>query len=52
MPKKKTTSKKKKQVFDLLWLCEDWTEQESFYQKRMFGGLSLYLHGKMMLFLA
>lgn len=38
--------------FSLLWTCESLMDHESYATKRMFGGLAIYLHGKMMMHLA
>lgn len=48
MSKKK---KKTKKVFQLTWTYELLEEYEDFYTKRMFGGLAIYVHGKMMMVL-
>lgn len=50
--KKKKKKVKKKKVFQLTWAFENFEEHESFYTKRMFGGMAAYCHGKMMLLLA
>ncbi len=49
MAKKK---KAKKKVFNNSWVYEPLEEFEDFYTKRMFGGLAIYCHGKMVLMLA
>ena len=38
--------------FALSWVFESFMEDPTFFTKRMFGGLAVYLHGKMMLLLA
>lgn len=42
---------KKKKVFQLTWAFENFEEHESFYTKRMFGGLAAHCHGKMVMVL-
>ncbi len=50
--KKKKAVKKKKKVFQLAWVYEDLEAEPSFFTKRMFGGLAVYCHGKMVMLLA
>lgn len=52
MAPKKKKAKKKKKVFQLVWSFESFEDHHSFYTKRMFGGLAVYLHGKMMMVLS
>ncbi len=47
--KKKKTQKK---TFQLSWIYEPLEEFEDFFTKRMFGGLAVYVHGKMTLVIA
>ena len=52
MAKKKSKKKKtKKKVFQRVWAFENFEHLESFYTKRMFGGMAVYLHGKMVMLL-
>jgi len=48
MSKKRSTQRS----FNQLWLFEPATNHSSYLSKRMFGGLAIYLHGKMMAVLA
>ena len=51
--KKKSAPKKKpSRVFTLQWVFEPFAEEEQFFTKSMFGGLSAYLDGRMVLVLA
>lgn len=50
MAKKKRATKKK--VFKHAWVYEPLEEFEDFFTKRMFGGLAIYVHGKMTMMLA
>lgn len=53
MAKRKTKKKtKKKKIFELVWVFEPFEHMDSFYTKRMFGGMAIYLHGKMVMLLA
>lgn len=36
-------------VFALKWVFESIEDEPAFYTKRMFGGMAVYLHGKMMM---
>ena len=47
--RRKVKVKKKPKVFDLEWVAEPFCDHESFFKKRMFGGLSLYVHNKMVM---
>ena len=38
-------------TFDNEWICEAFAHQASFFTKRMFGGLAVYLFGRQMLVL-
>ena len=49
---KKKALKKPKKVFHLTWAFENFEEHDSFYTKRMFGGMAAYCHGKMVMLLA
>jgi hypothetical protein len=42
---------KTKKIFHFSWAYESFEDHESFYTKRMFGGLAVYLHGKMVMVL-
>lgn len=44
--------KTKKKIFKNAWAFEPLEEFEDFFTKRMFGGLAVYTHGKMVLMLA
>lgn len=46
------TRKKPKKEFLNTWIFEPFANDASFTTKRMFGGLSVYVHGKMMMVLA
>ena len=47
--KKKAKKTKSKKSFDLIWAFENFEDHHSFYSKRMFGGLSAYVHDRMMM---
>jgi hypothetical protein len=38
-------------TFDNEWVCEPFREHPTFFTKRMFGGLAVYLYGRQMLVL-
>jgi hypothetical protein len=40
-----------KKEFTLTWALEPFDEHVSFYTKRMFGGLAVYVHGRMVMVL-
>ena len=44
--------KKAKKEFTTTWAFEAFDRDPSFFQKRMFGGLAAYLHGRMVMVLA
>lgn len=50
--RKKVTKKKPKKVFELIWTFENFEEHPTFYTKRMFGGLSAYVHHRMVSMIA
>ena len=50
MPKSKK-KKAPKKVFELVWAFESFEHLDTFYTKRMFGGMAVYLHGKMVMLL-
>ena len=41
-----------KKEFTLTWALESFDEHVSFYTKRMFGGLAVYVHGRLVMVLA
>ena len=43
---------KPRKVFSLVWVFESFQDDPSFFSRRMFGGLSVYLHGRMIMVLA
>lgn len=43
---------RKRKPHPLRWVVEDLTEDDSYYQKPMFGCEAVYLHGRMMVVLA
>ena len=38
--------------FELLWVCESFSEDPTFFTKRMFGGMAIYVHGLMVMLLS
>lgn len=46
------TSKKVKKPYRLHWAVESIMEEPSYIEKRMFGCLAIYLHGRMVLLMA
>ena len=38
-------------IFGLSWAFEPFEDEESFFTKRMFGGMAAYVHGKMVMVL-
>ena len=52
MTKKKISKKKPKKIFELTWTYENFEEHPTFYTNRMFGGLAVYAHHKMMMLIA
>ncbi|MEZ4872355.1 MAG: hypothetical protein R2827_08950 [Bdellovibrionales bacterium] len=38
---------KKKKEFSLMWVCEPFADDPSYFSKRMFGGLAIYVFDKM-----
>ena len=43
--------KKSKKVFQNTWLFDPFAEDESYFEKKMFGGLSAYVNGRMVMVL-
>ena len=41
----------RKRAFDNEWIFQAFADQPSFFTKRMFGGLAIYLYGRMMMVL-